>query len=104
MEYPFIKCFGCTCEWALQGNFCKHQIVIIFIIINVTQKDVIDYCGARFGSNCKGLIAMFVDPKYISNDSNSENDGEAYGDKRVIFFQHWFDRNHGGGCASYKRR
>ncbi len=75
----------------MNGNFCKHQIVIIFIITNVTQKDVIDYCGTRFGSNCKGLTAMFANPKYISNDSNFENDGEVYGDKRVIFFQHWFD-------------
>jgi hypothetical protein len=27
---------------------------------------------------------MFVDPKYILNDLNSKDDGEAYGDKRVI--------------------
>ncbi len=104
MKYPFIECLGCTCEWALQGNFCKHQIVIIFKVTNVTQKDVIDYCGTWFGSNCKGLTTKFANPNYIMNYSNSKNDGEAYGEERVILFQHWFDWNHGGGCASYKRK
>jgi hypothetical protein len=27
---------------------------------------------------------MFMNPKYISNDSDFEDDVEAYGDKRVI--------------------
>jgi hypothetical protein len=28
MKYPFTKYPSCTCEWALQGNFYKHQIKI----------------------------------------------------------------------------
>ncbi len=65
MKYPFTKYSSCTCEWALRGNFCKHQIFIIFMFTNVTQEDVIDYCGTWFISNRVGLGAMFVDPKYI---------------------------------------
>jgi hypothetical protein len=38
------------------------------MVTNVTQEDVIDYCGTWFKSNCVGLVAMFVDPKYIPND------------------------------------
>jgi hypothetical protein len=35
------------------------------MVTNVTQEDVIDYCGTWFGSNRVGLVAKFVDPKYI---------------------------------------
>ncbi len=48
------------------------------------QKDVIDYCGTWFGSYREGLATMFADPKYILDDSNSKDDGEANGDERVI--------------------
>jgi hypothetical protein len=54
------------------------------MVTNVTQEDVIDYCGTWFRSNHEGLVAMFVDPTNILNDSNFEVDGEANGDKRVI--------------------
>jgi hypothetical protein len=54
------------------------------MITNVTQEDVIDYCGTWFESNCVGLVAMFVDPKYISNDLDSKDDGEVNGDEKVI--------------------
>jgi hypothetical protein len=37
-----------------------------------------------FKSNHEGLVTMFVDPKYILDDLNYEDDGEAYGDKKVI--------------------
>jgi hypothetical protein len=54
------------------------------MVIDVTQKDVIDYCGTWFGSNCKGLATMFVDPKYIPDGLDFEDDSEANGDERVI--------------------
>jgi hypothetical protein len=50
MKYSFIEYAGCTCEWALQGNVFTHQIVIILMATNVTQKDVIDYCGTWYKS------------------------------------------------------
>jgi len=49
---------------------------------NVTQYDVIDYCGTWFRFNHEGLVAMFANPKYISNDSNFEDNVEAYGDEK----------------------
>jgi hypothetical protein len=54
------------------------------MVTNVTQEDVIDYCGTWFGSNHEGLVAMFVDPTNISDDLTFEVDSEANGDKRVI--------------------
>jgi hypothetical protein len=54
------------------------------MVTNVTQEDVIDYCEKWFESNCGGLVAIFVDPIYISDDSNFKEDGEAYGDEKVI--------------------
>jgi len=54
------------------------------MVTNVTQKDVIDYCEKWFESNCGGSVAMFVNPKYISDDSNFKDDREAYGDEKVI--------------------
>jgi hypothetical protein len=54
------------------------------MVTNVTQEDVIDYCGTWFRSNCVGLVAMFVDPKYIPNDLNSKDDGEVNGDEGLI--------------------
>jgi hypothetical protein len=52
------------------------------MVTDVTQEDVIDYCEKWFESNCGSLVAMFVNPKYISDDSNFKDDGEGYGDER----------------------
>jgi hypothetical protein len=54
------------------------------MVIHVTQEDDIDCCRTWFRSNRKGLAAMFMNPKYISNDSNSKDDGEVNGDEGVI--------------------
>ncbi len=51
------------------------------MVTNVTQEDIIDYYGTWFKFNRKGLVAMFVDPKYIMDDSNFKNDRETNGDK-----------------------
>lgn len=32
VKYPFVKYSSSTCEWMLQRNLCKHQIVIIFMV------------------------------------------------------------------------
>jgi hypothetical protein len=32
VKYPFTKYSSSTCEWTLQRNLCKHQIVIIFMV------------------------------------------------------------------------
>ncbi len=73
--HPFTEYASCTCEWAMSGNLCKHQIMIILMVTNVTQEDVIEYCGTWYGSNCGGLPTMFAYPKHIRDDSNFENDG-----------------------------
>jgi hypothetical protein len=84
IKYLFTKYLGCTCEWALRRNLCKHQNIIIFMVTDVTQEDVVDYYGTWFRSSHIGLVAMFVDPKYIIDDSYFKDDCEANGDKGVI--------------------
>jgi hypothetical protein len=34
---PFTNCACCTCEWALRGNLCKHQVAI-FLHVPISQK------------------------------------------------------------------
>jgi hypothetical protein len=50
-------------------------MVIILMATNVTQKNVIDYCGTWYGSTCGSLMAMFVDPKHILCGLNAKDDG-----------------------------
>ncbi len=62
VKFPFIEIFCCTCEWALQGNMCKHQIVVILTCTNIFQEDIIHYCGTWYGSHRGRLGHMFADP------------------------------------------
>jgi hypothetical protein len=32
VKYTFIKYSSSTCEWTLQRNLCKHQIIIMFVV------------------------------------------------------------------------
>jgi hypothetical protein len=42
--------------------------VVIFTCIDITQKNIIEYCGTWYRSKCEGLIALFVDLWHIPND------------------------------------
>jgi len=61
----FTKYANCTCEWALRGNFCKHQIVVLLMCIDLTTKNIIEYCSTYYGTHCGGLKCMFIDPTYL---------------------------------------
>ncbi len=76
MKFSFTKIFCYTCEWALRGNMCKHQIVVILTCTNITHEDIIHYYGTWYGSHCVGLGHMFVDPQTIPDDMESNDDGE----------------------------
>jgi hypothetical protein len=52
--------------------------------IDATQKNVIDYCGTWYGSNCGSLMAMFVDLKHILYGSNAKDNGEEVIDIGLI--------------------
>jgi hypothetical protein len=58
---PFTEYASCTSEWALWGNFCKHQIVVLLTCINLTMENIIEYCGMYYGIQRGGLKCMFVD-------------------------------------------
>ncbi len=74
VKFPFTKIFCCTCEWALRGNMCKHQIVVILTCIDIFQEDIIYYCGTWYRSHHGGLGHMFVDPWHIPDDMESNDD------------------------------
>ncbi len=76
VKFPFTEIFCCTCEWALRGNMCKHQITIILTCTYVSQRDIIQHCGTWYGSHHGGLGHMFVDPKHIPDDMESNDDDE----------------------------
>jgi hypothetical protein len=54
---PFTKYVCCTCEWALRGNLCKHQVVILFTCTDLIKKYIIQYCGTWYGSDHGGFAA-----------------------------------------------
>ncbi len=62
---PFTKYACCTCEWALRGNLCKHQVAIFLTCINLPKENIIQYCGTWYGFDHGGFTAMFADPTYL---------------------------------------
>jgi len=80
----FIEYASCTYEWALRGNLCKHQIIIILMATNVTQEYVIDYYGTWYKFNRGGLMSLFVNHKHILDGLDFKDDGEIDGDEKVI--------------------
>jgi hypothetical protein len=73
----FTKYVCCTYEWVLHGNLCKHQVSIFLTCTNLIKKNIIQYCGTWYGSDCGGFTAMFVDPTYLHVYDNESNDEEA---------------------------
>jgi hypothetical protein len=59
---PFTEIFCYTCEWALWGNMCKHQIVVILTCTNIFQENIIHYYGTWYGSHRGRLGHMFANP------------------------------------------
>jgi hypothetical protein len=53
---------------------CKHQIVVILTCIDISQEDILHYCGTWYGSHRGGLGHMFVDPRHILDDMESNDD------------------------------
>ncbi len=76
VKFPFTEIFCCTCEWALRGNMCKHQIAVILTCTEISQEDIIHYCETWYGSHCGGLGHMFADPQHIQDDMESNDDDE----------------------------
>jgi len=76
-KFPFTEIAYCTCEWALRGNMCKHQIVVILTCTYISQEDIIHYYGTRYGSDRGGLGHMFVDPGHILDDMESNDDDKV---------------------------
>jgi hypothetical protein len=50
---PFIKYACCTCEWALRGNLCKHQVAIFLTCTDLTKENIC--CNPNIGFVTKAL-------------------------------------------------
>jgi hypothetical protein len=84
VPFPFTKYACCTCEWALRGNLCKHQVAIFLTCIGLTKENIIQYCGTWYGSDPGGFVTMFVDPTYLhiyDNESDDEKADEDHSEK-----------------------
>jgi len=71
---PFTKYACCTWEWALHGNLCKHQVVVVLTCIDFTKKNIVQYCWTWYGYDCGGYVTMFADPTYLYIYDNEFND------------------------------
>jgi hypothetical protein len=81
---PFTKYACCTCEWALRGNLCKHQVAIFLTCTNLTKENIIQYCGTWYGSDRGGFATMFADLTYLhiyDNESDYEEADEDHFEK-----------------------
>jgi len=82
--FLFTKYACCTCEWALCGNLCKHQVIVFLTCIDFTKKNIIQCCGTWYGSDRGGFVVMFVEPTYLhiyNNESNDEEVDENHSEK-----------------------
>jgi hypothetical protein len=77
VQLPFTKYACCTCEWALHGNLCKHQVAIFLTCTDLTKENIIQYCGTWYGFNREGFVAIFIDLTYLHIYANESDDDEA---------------------------
>ncbi len=57
-------------------NICKHQIAVILTCTDISQKDIIHYCGTWYGSHRERFGHMFTNPGHIPDDMESNDDDE----------------------------
>jgi hypothetical protein len=84
VPFPFTKYAYNTCEWALRGNLCKHQVAIFLTCTDLTKENIIQYCGTWYGSDRGGFAAMFANPTYLhiyDNESDDETVNEDHSEK-----------------------
>ena len=78
---PFVDYACCSCEHALRGNFCKHQIAILLKFLpDCRESSILEYCGTYYGTQRGGLkaLCLFSKPHEIS-DFEEELDEDASG-------------------------
>ena len=59
LTFPHRNYACYDCEYAIQGNFCKHQTVIILKMTDVDQDVIVEYCGMYYRMTREGLFEMF---------------------------------------------
>ena len=49
---------GCSCEWSIRENCCKHQLAILKVSTEVSWTTILEYLGTYYGSLRGGLEAL----------------------------------------------
>ena len=63
---PFVDYACCSCEFALRGNFCKHQIAILLKFLpDCRPSSILEYCGTYYGTERGGLKALCLYSKSL---------------------------------------
>jgi len=58
VPFPITKYAYYTCEWVLRGNLCKHEVAIFLTCIDLTEENIIQYCGTWYGYDCGGFLSQ----------------------------------------------
>jgi len=69
--------------------------VVIFTCTNISQEDIIHYCGTWYGTHHGRLGHMFTDPQHIPNDMESNDNDEnehLEGDDEIMEFDGLMNR------------
>jgi hypothetical protein len=53
------------------------KLSFILTCTNLTNENIIQYCGTWYGFDCGGFATMFVDPIYLHIYDNESNDEEV---------------------------
>ncbi len=61
----FTKYVCCTCESALCGKLCKHQVVVLLTCTDLIKENIIQYCETWYGYDRGGFATMFVNCTYL---------------------------------------
>ena len=93
---PYTKYTSCSCEWAIRGNMCKHQLAVIKSSTDISWDDMLEFLGTYYGSLRGGLEAMFehnvpIDPFEDLDGDEDEEDVEDITNTNYNFVPQDFD-------------
>ena len=74
LTYPHRDYACCDCEYAIRGNFCKHQAAIILKTTDVDQDAIVEYCGTYYGTTRGGLFEMFKAERGFCDEDGLDED------------------------------
>ena len=74
LTYSYRDYVCCDCEYAIRGNFYKHQAAIILKTTDVDQDCIVEYCGTYDGTACGRLVEMFKSERRFRDEDGLDGD------------------------------